>query len=627
MSRDRHHLLRRQVARLLRDEPLTPALVQFLEAVDHAYHQADEDRRLLERSLELTSEELLDQNAALSRALIAEKDHHNRVVRLHDALARLATVLARGLPLVECLFEVCREVVDVLDVERASVWRFDEGAMAMHCLTINARSGRGPGEMTLPLERHPTYLGTLRNARVVAIEDVGAHPEIEAVARAVGLADNTAGLSAPCRVAGQLVGVLQIAYTRGPRAWTADEKLFAASVSDCVSLALESEQRRREQELRTALEADLRQRQRMDSIGMLAGGIAHDFNNLLVPICGNAELLTESLDPSHPDRELVDEILQAGCSARDLVGQLLAFSRKQVLQLRTVDLAEEARKTSRLLLRALPENVKLELDLEGELLVNADPGQLQQVIINLVINARDAMPAGGKIRIVGRRNARPLPHVALAVEDTGTGMDDDTLAKIFEPFFTTKALGRGTGLGLSTSYGIVEQHGGSLAATSEVGRGSRFEISLPCAEEASAKPIRPKRVTARQREAVLLVEDEPVVLGVGKRLLAAAGFRVIPAGGPEEALALAAKHPEIELVVTDVVMPGMNGAQLFDKLQRLLPDVGVLYMSGYDNEVLAPQGVLADGIELLRKPFSGPDLIAAVTRALERARFKKRASG
>jgi len=205
-------------------------------------------------------------------------------------------------------------------------------------------------------------------------------------------------------------------------------------------------------------------------------------------------------------------------------------------------------------------------------------------------------------------------------------MDEATLAKVFEPFFTTKALGRGTGLGLSTSYGIVEQHGGSLSATSTPGHGSRFEISLPCADKPAVEKARPKRPTARQREAVLLVEDEPVVLGVSKRLLAGAGFRVIPAGGPEEALALAAKHPEIELVITDVVMPNMNGVQLFEKLAAMIPAAGVLYMSGYDNEVLAPQGVLAEGIELLHKPFSGPDLIEAVKRVLEQVRFRRRGS-
>jgi len=624
VTRDRHHLLRRQVARLLRDEPLTSALTQFLEGVDDAYHTADEDRRLLERSLELASSELLEQNAALSRALVAEKAQHTRIVRLHDTLGRLATVLARGLPLAECLHEVCREVALALDVERASVWQFDEPAKTMQCLTIYACSGRGPRSATLPLEQHPAYLEMHRTSRVIAIDDQTARPEIIEVARAVGFDDHTAGLSAPCRIAGELVGLLYIADTQGPRVWTAEEKLFATSVSDCISLALESERRQREEQLRTTLEADLRQRQRMDSIGMLAGGIAHDFNNLLVPICGNSELLTESLPTSHPDRELVDEILQAGNSARDLVGQLLAFSRKQVLQLRVVDLAEEARKTSRLLLRALPKNIELELDLEGELLVRADPGQLHQVIINLAVNARDAMPGGGRISVIGRRTTR---HVTLVVEDTGTGMDEATLTKVFEPFFTTKSLGRGTGLGLSTAYGIVEQHGGSLTAFSSPGRGSRFEITLPASAPAATMTPRSRRLSIGQREIILLVEDEPIVLAVGRRLLAAAGFTVLPAGGPDEAIAIATSHPEIELVVTDVMMPVMNGVELFSRLASVLPDAGVLYVSGYDSEVLAPQGVLVDGVEFLRKPFSSVELLAAVKRALEQVRVRQRARG
>jgi signal transduction histidine kinase/CheY-like chemotaxis protein len=621
----RHHLLRRQVARLLRDEPVTPALALFLESVDAAYHQADEDRRLLERSLELTSAELLEQNAMLSRSLASEKERHTRTVRLHDALAHFATVLAEGLDLVPCMSRICGEVVEVLEVERASVWRFDEESAVMHCLALASRSGTGPSVSSLAIDRHPGYRTAMQSSRVIAIPDMAAFPEMQEVARAVGLGDNTAGLTAPCRIAGHLVGVVHIAYTDGPRDWTADEKLFAVSVADCVSLVLENARRRREEELRVALEADLRQRQRMDSIGMLAGGIAHDFNNLLVPIVGNAELVLETIDPDHPDHELIDEIRQAGYSARDLVGQLLAFSRKQVLQLRTVDLGDEARKVARLLHRALPESVALELDLASELAVSADPGQLQQVIINLVVNAKDAMPAGGTIRMIGRRAGSPLPHVSLVIEDTGTGMSEATLAKVFEPFFTTKELGRGTGLGLSTAYGIVEQHGGTLSATSEVGRGSRFEVTLPCADAiSSSQPKRARRITSRQREAVLLVEDEPMVLGVSKRLLASAGFRVIAASGPEEAIALAARHPEIELVVTDVVMPVMNGVQMFEQLAKVLPGAGVLYLSGYDNEVLAPQGVLAEDVELLRKPFTPSDLIAAVNRRLERTRAARR---
>jgi len=258
------------------------------------------------------------------------------------------------------------------------------------------------------------------------------------------------------------------------------------------------------------------------------------------------------------------------------------------------------------------------------LLVRADPGQLHQVIINLAVNARDAMPGGGRISVIGRRTTR---HVTLVVEDTGTGMDEATLTKVFEPFFTTKSLGRGTGLGLSTAYGIVEQHGGSLTAFSSPGRGSRFEITLPASAPAATMTPRSRRLSIGQREIILLVEDEPIVLAVGRRLLAAAGFTVLPAGGPDEAIAIATSHPEIELVVTDVMMPVMNGVELFSRLASVLPDAGVLYVSGYDSEVLAPQGVLVDGVEFLRKPFSSVELLAAVKRALEQVRVRQRARG
>jgi CheY-like chemotaxis protein len=326
---------------------------------------------------------------------------------------------------------------------------------------------------------------------------------------------------------------------------------------------------------------------------MLAGGIAHDFNNLLVAILGNTELMLELMSSDDNDRELVEEIRAAGDSARELVAQLLAFSRKQVLHLRDVDLAEEARKVLRLVNRALPENVSVEVDIDGALPVRADPSQLQQVILNLVVNATDAMPHGGKVSVIGRRaGTAEAPTVVLAIVDTGTGMNEATLSKVFEPFFTTKELGRGTGLGLSTAYGIVEQHGGTLVATSVLGHGSRFEITLPrtLTTTATASSGRIRRPTAREREAVLVVEDEPMVLAVVKRLLVAEGYRVLGAGGPEEALLIAARHPEIELVVTDVIMPVMNGKTMVDRSCRCA-EHGALYMSGYDNEVLAPQGV------------------------------------
>ncbi len=609
---------------------MSPAIERLLEAVDAAYHQADEDRHLLERSLELTSEELLTQNQVLTRALEAEQTRRSKVVRLHDALARLAMLLAEGLDLEKSMSRICVEVVEVLDVDRASVWRFDQRTARMHCLTSFDRTGQGLRVAEVALgaagaSSVPEYISALGASRVIVFDDLKDSAIWKLVA---GLAHGevTSGMVAPCRIAGHVIGVVHIdcghGHGLGRGTWSADEQLFAASVADCVSLTLESHLRRREEELRAKLEGDLQQRQRMDSVGMLAGGIAHDFNNLLVPIIGNTDLILDTA-ADFPDRELVEEIRQAGNSARDLVAQLLAFSRKQVLHLRDVDLAEETRKVLRLLMRALPENVTVELDLGGALSVRADPSQMQQVILNLVINAKDAMPHGGKIRVVGRRvepGKLGPALIVLAIEDSGTGMSDATLQKVFEPFFTTKELGRGTGLGLSTAYGIVEQHGGTLTATSELGHGSRFVITLPstAGERATTSSGRTRPASAQQREMVLLVEDEPMVLAVVKRLLVAEGFRVLAAGGPEEALLLAARHPEIELVVTDIIMPVMNGKTMVDQITQLLPGVGALYMSGYDNEVLAPQGVAIDDIELVRKPFSGSELLAAVKRSLER---------
>jgi len=618
LDSSRHHLLRRQLRR--RPEATSvPELDEFLDDIDRAYHQADADRKLLERSLELTSDELLAQNAALAQALDAERARALAVASHHDALGRLATLLADEIELDRCMVGICEQVCRVLDVEQTSIWQLDEVRGRFERKAAVARADNPEETTEISRSRDAAYLDALCETRALAIDDVVAHPLARELSSASLFHSATARLAAPARVSGRVVGVIHIDHVGGPRSWTADEQQFAASVADCVSLALESHRRRREEQLRVKLEADLRQRQRMDSIGMLAGGIAHDFNNLLVPILGNSELLLEALDDDHPDRELLDEIFQAGAAAKDLVSQLLAFSRKQVLQLRVVDAAEESSRVARLLTRTLPETIRLELALGDVVLpIRADPGQLHQVILNLVVNAKDAMPEGGTIRIVGDRvEIEGVPHVSIAIEDSGIGMDEATLTKIFEPFFTTKSLGRGTGLGLSTAYGIVEQHGGTLRATSALGRGSRFEILLPMeVGDVESQPVERRARPGGDGLVVLVVEDEPIVLGVVRRVLQSEGYSVFHAGGPEEAIAIARRHPEISLIVTDVMMPVMNGARMFEEIQRDLPHVRVLYMSGYDRDVLAPHGILASDVPLLRKPFANVDLVRAVRQAL-----------
>jgi nitrogen-specific signal transduction histidine kinase/CheY-like chemotaxis protein len=426
--------------------------------------------------------------------------------------------------------------------------------------------------------------------------------------------------------------MVTIGHAGPPRPWSPEDEQFVASVADCVSLVLESHRRRQAEELRARIEADLRQTQRMDSIGMVAGGIAHDFNNLLVPILGNADIALEMVERGPVDPELLVDIRDAAMSARELVAQLLAFSRKQVLHFKVLDLNDEVRKLGRLITCALPENITLRLALCNRALpLRADAGQLQQVLLNLVVNARDAMPDGGSIRIASGTVADGgVDHVVLSIEDDGCGMDDETRARVFEPFYTTKALGRGTGLGLSTVYGIVQQHGGTISVTSDVGRGTRFEVRLPASNTACVDVTTgsiPRYTGALGGETILVVEDEPMVRGVVRRLLSGQGYRVIDTGVPDDAIVMAREHPEIALVITDVIMPGMNGREMYQRIAADRPDTKVMYMSGYDNDVLAPHGI-DDGVEriaLLRKPFAAHELLQSVKRAI-RVRGPSRAS-
>jgi CheY-like chemotaxis protein len=372
---------------------------------------------------------------------------------------------------------------------------------------------------------------------------------------------------------------------------------------------------------RAALEDRLRQAQKMESLGQLAAGVAHDLNNLLTPILIGAEMVRDHLPPDGAAAEHIDSAQTAARNAADLVRQLLAFGRQQVLEVRALDLNEEVRRGLRLLGRLLPESIEIELVLEQGLpAIEADAVQLQQVLMNLVVNARDAMPAGGTIVIsTAWRTAQHA--VALGVADTGVGMDEATRARIFDPFFTTKERGRGTGLGLATVHGIVHQHGGSIRVDSAPGRGTRFEILLPAAL-AMAERARPAAAatTGRGVETVLVVEDQASVRRLAGHALAAGGYQVLTAAHPGAAVRLARDHVgKIDLLLADVVLPAMNGPALHQEMRRFRPDLRVLFMSGHAPELLGAHGVLVPGVLLLRKPFAGSALREAVRSALDAA--------
>ena len=383
-----------------------------------------------------------------------------------------------------------------------------------------------------------------------------------------------------------------------------------------------------------SLESQYRQAQKMDSIGRLAGGVAHDFNNILTAIVGYSDLLLEELSPDDPKRPEVVEIKAAGMRAAALTRQLLAFSRKQVIETRVLDLNEIVQTLDNMLRRLIGEDVTLELSLAPALgAVRADPGQIEQVILNFAVNARDAMPKGGRLTIetanveldeaYAREHAGASPgqYALLAVSDTGTGMDAETSSHIFEPFFTTKELGQGTGLGLATVYGIVKQSGGYVGVYSEPGRGATFKVYLPrVAELAEAKsPVASTKLEAGGSETVLIAEDDQSVREIVATVLAQQGYRVLQAPEGRTALEMARAQPgEIHLLVTDLVMPGMTGRELAEALIAARPGVRVLYMSGYTDDAVVRHGVLTAGVPFLQKPFTARALASKVREVLNR---------
>jgi two-component system, cell cycle sensor histidine kinase and response regulator CckA len=377
----------------------------------------------------------------------------------------------------------------------------------------------------------------------------------------------------------------------------------------------------RDVEERRRLERQLTHAQKMEAIGRLAGGVAHDFNNIMTAVMGHAQIATESLPAGAPARDDIQEILRAANRASELTRQLLAFARRQVTQPRPVDLNALVREARKLLERLLGEDVMLRTETAPGLpLVLLDPGQLEQVLVNLAVNARDAMPGGGLLTIATRARG---DRVEVDVIDTGIGIPAEQHASIFEPFFTTKEHGKGTGLGLATCYGIVRQAGGSIELTSEPGHGSRFRIILPALPDGTLPvhtPSRGTRIGGMQPgggEVILFAEDEPQVRNLGDRLLRGLGYRVFTAENGEAALARAESSGEtIDLLVTDVVMPGMTGEELAAELRKSRPDLRVLYISGYAEDSEAIERALSAGDAFLPKPFTVAELAGRVREVL-----------
>lgn len=401
-----------------------------------------------------------------------------------------------------------------------------------------------------------------------------------------------------------------------------------------LSVARDITERKQAEIARAKLEEQLHQAQKMESIGRLAGGVAHDFNNILCAITGNATLVLEDLSSGDPLHESLTEIVSASARASSLTAQLLAFSRKQVIEPRVINLSDLIENLHPMLVRLLGEDTLLKTLPKKDLgRVLADPGQVEQVVLNLAINARDAMPDGGELVIetadilldedyrAEHANTKPGNYVMIAVSDTGSGMDAATREKIFEPFFTTKQLGQGTGLGLATVYGIVEQSGGRIEVYSEPGEGTSFKIYFPRVLE-EAKPLVKSSVskTAGGQETVLVVEDEKMVCRLAVKLLSRRGYQVLSATSPGEAIAMVEQHEgPIDLLLTDVIMPKINGRELADKITELQPEIKVLFTSGYTQNIIAHHGVMDENVEFLAKPYSLEALASRVREVLDRS--------
>ncbi len=576
-----HKFLARQLREHFGGADRVPVeLSGFVAAVEQAYLQSDDDRAMLEHSMDTVSEELVD-----------------RFQRLNDALSTSQTAkveLNQAVSLLSATLEATTDGILVMDLMGKTVqmnrkfvelWRIPEAMLASGDREARMRFAAeqlvDPKQIT---ERLPELYSDPGAASfdVLLFKD-GRHLE---------------RYSHPQRIADEIVG-----------------RVF--TFRDVTG--------------RLQMEEQLRQSLKMEAIGTLAGGIAHDFNNMLTVIRGHAELLKETLHPSLLEFDDLAQILIAADRAAALTHHLLAFSRKQILQPLPLDLNVVLSSLAPMLRRLIGEDIEIEIAPARDLFViTADPGQMEQVMVNLIVNARDAMPRGGRITI-GTENVvvsdqEPLSglpsgsYVMLSVSDTGHGIPAALRDRIFEPFFTTKEVGKGTGLGLSTVFGIVKQSGGYLALDSEVDQGSTFRIYLPRATQVRVPTPRDVAVLPKLggRETILLAEDEEAVRSLVRRILENNGYTVLVALDGSDAIRLAAAHAcTIDLFLTDVIMPGTGGVELARRIREHCPDTPVLYMSGYNDEDIARRGGLGEHSRLLPKPFTAAVLALAVRAALE----------
>jgi signal transduction histidine kinase/ActR/RegA family two-component response regulator len=514
-------------------------------------------------------------------------------------------------------------------VARASVWLYAHGRAPATAVdgahaalvafdTFDVRTGAHQAGLELDGEDFPDYFAALRADRTIVAEDARTDPATRGFSEAY-LEPNGIGaiLDAPLRVGERVLGVLCHEHVGGPRRWTEEDESIAAGIADFIALAFETHERERAEESLRASQIALERSRRVEAVGRLAGGVAHDFNNMLTVILSYAELLRRRLGDEHPLRPVADEIARAGHHAAELTRKLLSVSRRDRSQPKVIDLVAVVREMERFLHQLIGEDVELTLALPPEpIWIRADVGQIEQVLLNLAVNARDAMSTDGHLLIGVERSGA---FARLDVRDTGRGMDESTRAHVFEPFFTTKEAGEGTGLGLFTVKGIVREAGGTIEVRSEPGEGTEVEILLPLrvVERAAAPRADAPPKIRGGAETILFVEDEDSVRDVVSEMLRELGYRVLIARSGEEALRIARQHQGvIDLLFSDVVMPSLSGPALADRILRLRPSVHVLFASGYAEDALKRYGERLAGAELLAKPFDREVLGAKIREVL-----------
>lgn len=533
----------------------------------------------------------------------------------------------------DSLHKILEIVYTTLDLFRVSIWRRSDNGPDMKCIAaIELGEIAVVEDLYLRRSDYPIYFKALEDEGRIYVSDALSDP------RTLELADTylkpfgvQSLMDCGIMLEGKLHGIICCEHAISKRKWFSDEESFVSTMASFISQLFIYEMRRASVLEKDRLETQLQQAMKMEAVGRLAGGIAHDFNNLLTSIVGNVELARMDLLPEHPVSELVEEIGKAAESAASLTRQLLAFSRKQLIEPRIININELLGSLHRMLVRIIGEDVELTtIQRQYDLNVKIDPGQFEQILVNLAVNARDAMPAGGKLIIETARvdldpeyvNTHPDSnagrHIMVAVSDTGTGMSDEVKKHLFEPFYTTKPQGRGTGLGLATIYGAVKQAGGSVEVYSEIGKGTTFKIYLPSVkddiDDIPEKEERPALIGGN--ETILTVEDDLSVRDMAIKTLTRLGYVVLSAGDGFEAIKKSRDFDgQIHLLLTDVVMPGMNGRQLADILVIERPAMKVLYTSGYTENAIAHHGVIEEGINFIVKPYT-PQLVAGKIRSV-----------